>query len=536
MPDALLKVALLGTSNAPLPPAEHPADDVSAASARELTSEEALLLRAAARSAYDATGVKPQPLAEIAPECPIPTQTVGSPEIARILSDAIALSDLRQRPSPLVVALLRQMAAADVTLPHELLPRLLKATGEAIRAELRPLLGVRGRYLAMLNPKWAWATTRPVEAAIDLSSAQETFATSPIDEQVAMLDAVRKVDPAVGRNLFEDVFASEPGKNRVRLIQSLEAGLEPADEALLESALKDRAGGVRQVATDLLARLPESAFASRIRRRAETMLSLTPADPKRGRPAAVVCEPPDPLPEMSFEDGLSPAERRSFGKTDVFVLATLRFVPPSVWSDRFGLTPDELFTAATGMYDGAIVTGWIAAAVLHRDREWLAAAASRLDDFLSAGTVRTDRATLLGQIIAAMSWVDRERAILDAIGSGAEISGAGIDNLMVDLDCEQSPNWSRRFLTRVVDGLAKEIRRSGGLQSGTVGWIEFASVALMGVPFADLPNDIDEICSAVASIADPRGDYGLQVVDNLESQVRLRHRFQAELDRITAAT
>ena len=529
MPDALLTAALLGTSTAPLPPAEHPADEIVSASDRKLTPEETVLLRAAARAAYDAAGVKPGPSLQVASECPPETQLVGSLDLMRSLEAADAANEYRQHPSPLIVALRRQMANAGVLLPPELLPRLLAKTPEAYRADLRPLLGVRGRYLAELNPKWSWAVDDFAGESINVAAARETFATSSIDEQLAMLEAVRSLDPAAGREMLEEVFPTEQAKNRVRLLWRLKPQLEPDDESLLASALGDRSGGVRQTASEYLAQLSTSEFARRMRQRAEAMLSFQTPGRIRNRSGLVTCDPPDPLPDEPLEDGISSVERTLISKSDAFIIGTLRMVPPSVWGERFESSPAELFRAASGMFESAIATGWAEAAALHDDGDWMRAAVLHLKKTEPGGRGTAIRKQRLTRIVQALSQEDREQLILDTIDTNPDFC----DDMVREFYGEGA--WSDRFLTQILEWLPGQVARGRGETPRGTFWLAFASKVLPGLPIANLPQDLNELRTAVETNSGDRSVYDVEHLASLEDQFRLRHRFQAELDRIVAS-
>jgi hypothetical protein len=76
--------------------------------------------------------------------------------------------------------------------------------------------------------------------------------------RLAALREGRRTDPAGARRDLAASLAGEPAKLRAELVASLAIGLAAEDRALLETCLADRAQGVRDAATALLARLPGS--------------------------------------------------------------------------------------------------------------------------------------------------------------------------------------------------------------------------------------------------------------------------------------
>ena len=83
----------------------------------------------------------------------------------------------------------------------------------------------------------------------------------------ALLEAVRNADPARGRGLLARQLGERTGRRAGDLLAGLAAGLSDDDEPFLEAALDDRSAGVRQVAVDLLGRLPSSRRAARMAER-----------------------------------------------------------------------------------------------------------------------------------------------------------------------------------------------------------------------------------------------------------------------------
>jgi hypothetical protein len=160
--------------------------------------------------------------------------------------------------------------------PHAELVALLTAATRT--TELQPLVAAvadaRGGWLAAANPAWAWLA-RPPGADADAVPTPEEWATLPTADRVALLGPLRRSDPAAARALVESTWSTEPARDRQLLLGSLQVGLGPDDEELLERALDDRAGAVRDVAQKLLDRLPESARAQRMAARLRPLVRVS---------------------------------------------------------------------------------------------------------------------------------------------------------------------------------------------------------------------------------------------------------------------
>ena len=136
-----------------------------------------------------------------------------------------------------------------------------------------------------------------------------------------------RAPPDLARTLVASTWSSDPARVRTDVLRALTVGLAPDDEPLLEAALDDRAGGVRDVATELLDRLPGSARAGRMGARLASLLSTSgaraevredrrPRRPRRGRgPRRAAAHPPRAcLAAATTARSSSPAPRSPRGR------------------------------------------------------------------------------------------------------------------------------------------------------------------------------------------------------------------------------
>ncbi len=240
---------------------------------------------------------------------------------------------------------------AGYVLPAPLLPSLLDLA--ARDPELRPvvtaLLGARGRWLAGHRPDWRRVVGQAqaagaggpdsVRPAAVTDGEKRTWRTGSRDERRGALAALRRRDPAAGRELLTTGWGKETGADRAALLDMLRHGLSAADEEFLEAALDDRASGVRDTARDLLARLPDSAFSRRAAERAAPLLRVERHGLRRRLAVTLPAEPDaaaarDGVPAVSAVDGLG-----NGGWRLIHVLAA---APLGDWERRLGLAPADL--------------------------------------------------------------------------------------------------------------------------------------------------------------------------------------------------
>ncbi|MEU4327142.1 DUF5691 domain-containing protein [Nonomuraea dietziae] len=239
-------------------------------------------------------------------------------------------------------------AAAGRRVPPQALPELLDkgARDRSIRAHLGVLAGRRGRWLAGLNPSWAYLLEEPTGEIWELGSQ---------GDRRAYLGELRGKDPEAARVLLEEAWEKETPDDRARFLPLLDEGLSMADEPFLESALDDRRREVRQVAADLLTRLPDSRLAARMADRAARCL--------RVEGATLVVEPPAACDRAMERDGIRARPPRGTGERAWWLQQVVSRAPLREWSTA-------LLSSKIPEWAREVRSGWVRAAVLQRDPEW----------------------------------------------------------------------------------------------------------------------------------------------------------------------
>lgn len=327
----LITAALVGTSRRPVPPLP----DLGFAARTGVPAEELALDSAALGAAVRFAGRVADARAA--------TEPAEADELRIAPARATQLLDLLVDQPPAGVRLRPQLIehwlnvadGAGHRLPHRLLPKILTlATEHEIlrRATVRTI-DARGRWLAQHNPSWAWVDVVAAEAAPGFDAARlvREWSELPSADRGEALAAYRVVDPTAARELLLSTWPVDGAKDRQSSIAALVSGLGRDDEELLESALDDRAGSVREVALRLLDGLPESPRARRLAARLRPLVHTT-GMLKRGLDVDL---PDDPDAE-GVRDGLGkPPGRRS--RRGWWLEQLAAGAPLSVWTEVSGV-------------------------------------------------------------------------------------------------------------------------------------------------------------------------------------------------------
>jgi hypothetical protein len=295
----------------------------------------------------------------------------------------------------------------------------------ALRQVTAPVLDARGGWLAAQRADWSWATGQ--HAARDESTGQvsrEDWARLPSGGRVTVLARLRAHDPATARTLIASTWATDSAKDRRGHLETLRIALGPADEELLETALDDRASSVRELATDLLDALPESARGRRLAARLRPLL-----EPKGVLKRHLDVTLPDEPDRTGVRDGLGkPPPRRSARGWWLERLAA--GAPLEVWTSASGVDPA---TTVKRLTDEDALRGIRRAVVARRDGTWALALLERTWD---------------PELVEALPRGDREAVVLARL-TGAARPTLEIGGLLRSVPTPWSADFSRQVLARL---------------------------------------------------------------------------------------
>ncbi|GAA1273838.1 DUF5691 domain-containing protein [Sphaerisporangium rubeum] len=284
---------------------------------------------------------------------------------------------------------LEAAAARGYRLPPELLPQVLDhgARDRSLRAPIGVLAGARGRWLAGLNPAWAYVQDEatPVTVPEPVVTTGTAAPGPPMDlweygtrgDRLAYLRTLRRADPAQARELLLQGWAKEGPEDRAAFVNALADGLSMDDEPFLEDALDDRRREVRGQAADLLTRLPGSRLGRRMAARAERCLTLS-GD-------RLVAEPPAECDAAMERDGIRSRAPAGTGQGSWWLQQVVARTPLTFWTGRFGLPPKQIVRLKVEEWPREVRLGWERAVVLQNDPEWARAlfAVEPLTDLLA---------------------------------------------------------------------------------------------------------------------------------------------------------
>jgi hypothetical protein len=469
--ESLVRAALVGTARqgASPPPGTAHTDDL-VARLGDLDAERSLLLRAGALAAYRLAGHAPGGAVDPMEAAPAETARSCSPAAADLIGRMLDGTHVEFLPEALT-----RLGHAGLVLPPELLiaalnMRLIVIGGA--RVALAHALGARGRWLAEQNPAWGWVREVLDERDPPPADADALWEEGEPRFRQSMFHHMRRADPTHARDWLAATWAREKANLRADLIGLLDVGLSAADEPLLTQALADKSGDVRQAAARLLARLPDSAFAVRMRERADALLTCSNG--------ALRAKPPATFDPAWARDDITEQAPGGTGKRAWWLMQLLVYVPPAYWLDRLGASPEQLAAAAGKTdYEAALIEGWSRAALLHQDAAWAPALWEWWLAPQRKGTLTRDDADEVRNPLGALvSRALAEERIGRLLGTTNERAHPDMDSLVAAL----SAPWSAAFGEPYLEAARMAAAGTDGKQGDANDWNAGMNAAVTALP------------------------------------------------------
>ena len=323
--------------------------------------EQALLGAAATIAVHQRVGQKP--LTETLPlvePCPLDDLPICSALTTRHLQVALAAHP------KVMTELLTLMATAGQRIPAPWLPKLLDfgLQNPHLRPQIAAVLGRRGQWLATQNPAWRYGQVRALTIfAPDSSASQAIWEQGSRSERALFLQRWREVNPNAAREALESVWSSERAKDREALLEALATHLSLTDEPFLEKALDDRGQFVRELAVELLSRLPESGLSQRMAQRVQSFVQIRRTDTD----FMIEVVLPQACEADWERDGINSKPPKGHGKRAWWLQQMLASVPLSIWQ----ADPSAIAQAIKGHeWEDLLLKGWSQATQHQNQADW----------------------------------------------------------------------------------------------------------------------------------------------------------------------
>jgi hypothetical protein len=248
---------------------------------------------------------------------------------------------------------------------------------------------------------------------------------------------------------------------------------------------------VRPIAADLLACLPGSALVTRVRERLLALMYLTSSLLRVTKLSVSLAER---CTDAMKRDGVVEQPPSGLGQRAWWTLQMLTVPPPSIWSQQWAKSPQELVALAGKTEHAAVLLeGWTKAAARHRDGAWAEVLLRRWVD--EPWSVLPHRRSLylvesLDDLVACVPQDRLEGWLAEAIRARRE-SLKEHNSLRLALLHHRRP-WGETLTQATLDGLralAGKARRAWLWRNSLADFARYASPRLVDAAEGGWPDD-----------------------------------------------
>ncbi|MEL6813882.1 MAG: SWIM zinc finger family protein [Cyanobacteria bacterium J06598_3] len=264
--------------------------------------------------------------------------------------------DRALKEHPMVLPeLLDLMAAAGQRLSPTGLPALLSfgVKNPHLQAQILPVLGNRGRWLARQKPSWQYACTQPEQLSAMCQQQWQTANDQPttIQRRVRIFEQWRTTDPEGARTALAAIWPTETAKNRSAFIHAFFSHVSIDDEPFLEAALADRSQAVRTDAATLLAQIPTSSLCQRMSDRISHHIQFQGS----GHQLTLTIKLPEHYDKAWKKDGIAAPPIQGLGEKAGWLQQLIEKTPLSHWPQDF---ENVARVIKTHEWREPLITGW----------------------------------------------------------------------------------------------------------------------------------------------------------------------------------
>jgi hypothetical protein len=365
--DQIIHTALLGTDKkAPGEDQLPPVLAEAAASVRQnnaIDKEEQFLQTAALAFSYRQCGVRPLhkeglPFAKAAAE----EKKYCSVQAMQVLKDI-----LDEESMPLLHIWLQQCMAKERVVTPDFVPVLLNKG--ILQKKLQPLIaascGKRGEWLSRFNNEWNFSTG-------GTDSAQ--WHTGTPEQRKYVLQQLRQADPAMAREWLQQTWPQEDAATKTELLALLAVNISDDDIAFLETLSSEKSKKVKELALQLLKRIPQSSIVQQYQQVLQQAVRVVKEKALLGLISKTYLSilSPENMDPGIFKTGidkLSNTKDMSDGEYVVYQL--IRSVPPGFWETHLQSKPETIIQDWQKDEAGKkLLPALVGATVTYNDHNW----------------------------------------------------------------------------------------------------------------------------------------------------------------------
>ena len=376
--DDIINTAMIGSDKRMITANELPAELAGAAGIildnNTTGREEKFLQIASLVFNYRQTGVMPlrkeQLTSSIAPQ--------EEKDYCSKMSSNVLKNILAEEGIPLLKLWLQHCNQKNKLIPPEMIPAVL-AIGQQ-QKELQTLIvsccGKRGEWLGRFNDSWNF--TRP-------GDHESLWLTGSIEQRKIVLKEIRKSDPVKAREWLQKSWTQEDATTKPVFLEIFKENISEHDIIFLEAMSSEKSKKVKDIALDLLKRIPTSPVILQYQQVLEQAVFLKKEKALFGLSSKMVLEfkLPASIADSIFLSGiLDLSSQKEFTDDEFIIYQLMQYIPASFWEAQLQSKVEDIINYFQKDIIGKKMIRALVGAIRNfKDERWATLMAQHLDTF-----------------------------------------------------------------------------------------------------------------------------------------------------------
>jgi hypothetical protein len=196
--------------------------------------------------------------------------------------------------------------------------------------------GKRGEWLASFNTAWNFSSTQ---------TGEERWQTGTLEQRKEILKHARNTYPAKAREWVQQTWAQEDANTKTSLLEILADNAGEEDIPFLESLATEKSKKVKDMAMQLLKKIPASAIVRMYEKALSGAVVLKKEKALLGMMSKMTlqCRLPESMDEAIYKTGIDKLSNTKELTDDEYVIFQLvQAVPPSFLEKHLEINPDQI--------------------------------------------------------------------------------------------------------------------------------------------------------------------------------------------------
>jgi hypothetical protein len=285
---------------------------------------------------------------------------------------------LEENSNGLLSLWLQECSKQNCIVTPELVPSLLDVAinQKNLRQLIVQCCGKRGTWLSAFNPDWNFSAS---------TSDEELWQTGMPEQRKLVLQKIRSIDAAKGREWLQQTWAEENANSKTELLKQLTVNISADDIEWLETLRTEKSQKVKDQVLELLKQIPESSTVKQYQEILAQTITIKKEKSFLGiiSKTSLHIERLQTIPEDIFKTGIEKlSNSKEFTDDEYIIFQLIKSVPPSFWETQLSANPETIIQTFQKEKDyRKYIPAFVLAVTRFKDTRWAIAFMQHSDVF-----------------------------------------------------------------------------------------------------------------------------------------------------------